>query len=260
MNLYEQSLEKFYKAVENESQNSIYYNNRALTFSQLKDFKHAEEDFEKAIDLNPEDPNIYHNRGNVYCSMNKFNEAILDYQKAISFSKGKKKKFFHSLGIAQDKNEQPLESLKSFQKALELQIDYLASLFHSGLVLFKLHRNKEALDYFTKVIQIQNNNHDINQNSHKLAYEARGKTYHALEQYEKAYEDLEKAVSLDPENPNFLFLKGVNELKLNKFSESLKSFQKAIEFGKKNSEIYNYIGMAYRNIEDFEKASSVTII
>lgn len=247
--LYEQALERFFKAVENDLKNSVYYNNRALAFGQLKNYHHALQDFEKALSLSPEDPKVYHNRGNVHSTMGNFISAIDDYQQAINLSNGTKKKYFHSKGIAFEKINKIQEALQSFQKALDIEPEYLPTLFHFGSVHYKIGNYQEAETHFTKVISLQQK--EKSRETHKLAWEARGKTFQKLGQHQKALDDLEEAVYIDPENPMFLFLRGISHLELAEISLSLKDFEKAIEFGLLEARVYNYVGIAHKKERNF---------
>lgn len=237
-------MEQFFKAVEHDLKNSVYYNNRALAFGQLENYHHALQDFEKALSLTPNDAKIFHNRGNVYSSMENFDLALQDYQKAIRLSNGTNKKFFHSKGIAYEKIGENQRAEDCFQSALDIDPNYLPTLFHFGSLLFSTEQYRKAELKFSRVIDLQLV--DKPKETHKLAYEARGKTFQRLENHSKALLDLEMAVKIDPENPRFLFLRGVSYLQTGKVDQALQDFESAVEFGVDEPEVYNYIGIAYK--------------
>ena len=210
----------------------------------MNNYHHALQDFEKALALSPDDPKIFHNRGNVYSTMESFELAIKDYEQAIQLSNGTKKKYFHSKGIAFEKIGQIDEALNSFQNALNLDADYLPTLFHFGSVHYSKGNFNDAKINFTKVIDLQEK--EKPKETHKLAWEARGKTFQKLGDHDSALRDLQQAVYLDNENPKFLFLRGISHLKLKQVNPALNDFEKSIEFGLGKPEVYNFLGIAYK--------------
>lgn len=199
--------------------------------------------------MTPNDAKIHHHRGNIYSSMGQIDKAIKDYANAIRLSNGTNKTFFHSKGIAYEKVSKFLKAEECFQSALDIDADYLPTLFHFGSLQFSTGHYRKALQKFSRVIDLQLG--DQPQHTHKLAYEARGKTYQRLGDHTKALLDLEMAVRLDPENPKFLFLRGVSYLQTGRVDQALKDFQSAVEFGVDEPQVYNYIGIAHKQKKSY---------
>jgi tetratricopeptide (TPR) repeat protein len=140
-----------------DNENSVFYNNRALALTHLKQDDNALNDLNKAIMLNSMDPRAYFNRGDVYCSIGRLNEAHKDYDMAIMLAKDMPEyknycSFHHAKGLAfQFRNE--FESAKEYFKlAIEIDPRHVASRFHLGLIQHKLEEYKDALESFTIVI------------------------------------------------------------------------------------------------------------
>ena len=222
----------------------------------MEDYHHSLQDFEKALSLAVNDSEIHHNRGNTYSAMLEFEKAISDYIKAISFSNEKNKLYLHSLGVVFEKTGSFDRAMTQFEKTLALDPEHVPSLFHLGLVHFKMGSYTRAEDIFTQVIEIQNSGGSSE--SHQTAYVSRGKTRQKREQYQLALEDLKKAVNLDPHNPDYLFLRGISFLKLHYISDALVDFNRAIEFGLKNPKVYNYIGISHKHQLNFTLSLHVT--
>merc|ERR1712178_290630 len=79
---------------------------------------------------------------------------------------------------------------------MELRIDFVSYIHERAKSLQMVLRNEEAIDDFTKVIQLQP------MNSH--AYFRRAFSFKALQRFDEAASDFEKAKSLDPNNPRLV--------------------------------------------------------
>lgn len=175
--------------------------------------------------------------------------ALEDYQTAIRLSNGTNKTFFHSKGIAHEKISENANAASCFQAALDIDQNYLPTLFHFGSLQFSTGQFRKAEQKFSRVIDLQLV--EKPNETHKLAYEARGKTYQRLGDHTKALLDLEMAVKLDPENPRFLFLRGISYLQTSRIDQALRDFESAVEFGVDEPEVYNYIGIAYKKKSNY---------
>ncbi|HET6990531.1 MAG TPA: tetratricopeptide repeat protein [Bacteroidia bacterium] len=95
------------------------------------------------------------------------------------------------------------------------------------------------------------------------AYIIRGVSHHELNEYDKAIEDLTKAIELDPKNENTYFNRGLSYDKLGKDDKAVEDFTKVIEIDP-HQHAYNNRGKAYLTldqynlaIEDFTKAIEI---
>lgn len=191
--------------------------------------------------------------------MENFDQALEDYAKAIQLSNGTNKSFFHSKGIAYEKVNKFLKAEECFQSALDIDANYLPTLFHFGSLQFSTGQYRKAEQKFSRVIDLQKKEYHEPESqpkskpksTQKLAYEARGKTFQRLGNHSKALLDLEMAVELDPENPGFLFLRGVSYLQTGRVNHALKDFQSAVEFGLNEPQVYNYIGIAHKKKKNY---------
>ena len=96
-----------------------------------------------------------------------FEEAHSNFEKAISLD-NKNCKFFHAKGLAlqvifflfkrvsnflQEEGKFE-EAIENFEKALSIQNDHTPSIYHLGVMYKKIHRNQDALQAFSTVLQI----------------------------------------------------------------------------------------------------------
>lgn len=81
---FEAAIEKYTKAIELDSNNQVFYCNRAAAHSKLNNHYAAVEDCKRAIDMDPSYGKAYGRMGLAYSSVDKFKEAIECFKKAIA--------------------------------------------------------------------------------------------------------------------------------------------------------------------------------
>ena len=93
------------------------------------------------------------------------------------------------------------------------------------------------------------------------AYNNRGNSYNELKQYERAIEDLNKAIEIEPEDAEAYYNRGDSYNKLKQYERAIQDFDKAIGLKPDYAEAYNNRGNSCdglkqyeRAIEDFDKA------
>ncbi|XP_052489360.1 serine/threonine-protein phosphatase 5 isoform X1 [Gossypium raimondii] len=79
-NKYGQAIDLYTQAIELNSQNAVYWANRAFAHTKLEEYGSAIQDATKAIEVDPKYSKGYYRRGAAYLAMGKFKEALKDFQ------------------------------------------------------------------------------------------------------------------------------------------------------------------------------------
>lgn len=85
-NKYSHAIDLYSQAIELNSQNAVYYANRAFAHTKLEEYGSAIQDASKAIEIDPRYPKGYYRRGAAYLAMGKFKEALKDFQQVKKLS------------------------------------------------------------------------------------------------------------------------------------------------------------------------------
>lgn len=123
------------------------------------------EDFSEALSRDPNDGNIYFNRGNTYLAMKRHEDALNDFNKAINKVETDEN-YFHCKGMAYEEMKRMQVDLYSalttieiekaiemFKKALEVNAQFVPSLYHLGLMYHASSQLFEAKKCFSKVLK-----------------------------------------------------------------------------------------------------------
>ncbi|KAH1131129.1 hypothetical protein J1N35_002507 [Gossypium stocksii] len=77
---YGQAIDLYTQAIELNSQNAVYWANRAFAHTKLEEYGSAIQDATEAIEVDPKYSKGYYRRGAAYLAMGKFKEALKDFQ------------------------------------------------------------------------------------------------------------------------------------------------------------------------------------
>jgi len=79
---YDGSIADYTKAIELDSTNPTYFDNRALSKTEKEDYAGAVEDYSSSIEIYPTDAETYYQRGVVKLTMNNNYDGCLDLKRA----------------------------------------------------------------------------------------------------------------------------------------------------------------------------------
>ncbi|KFM59041.1 Small glutamine-rich tetratricopeptide repeat-containing protein alpha, partial [Stegodyphus mimosarum] len=105
-NRFHEAVKYYTAAIELDSQNAIYYGNRAAAYSKLNEFQNAIKDCEKAIELDPKYAKAYGRMGLAYASVEQHDQAINAFKKAVEIDPSNES-YRSNLKIALEKKEKP---------------------------------------------------------------------------------------------------------------------------------------------------------
>ena len=148
------------------------------------------------------------------------------------------------------------EAKKYFERCLELNPnepdgDTLLRWVYGDLGNRKLdeEKNDEALEYLKKARELAKNDVDIIFTESELAW-----AYDHIGEYEKAYEILNKLVSLGRDDIWLHSEMGFCLGALKKYSEAIEEFKKAIEMERDDAWIFERVGICYKELEKYDEA------
>ncbi len=150
------------------------------------------------------------------------------------------------------------EALKYFSRTLERNPGYIPAKVEHARLIWKLkNRIKEAYKEFNDII-------DVDSLNGTAYYERARLSMQYSSNREMAYEDINKAVYLDPSLPGVFTLRGVMKLSNNDFLSAIDDFTKAIGYDSQDVHAYFNRGIAYFNIgmkrsacDDWQKAGEL---
>ena len=215
--------ELFNKAIETNPEFPDAYSNRGNVYRMGEKYELAIKDYSTSLKLNPKSLDVLYSRANTYLDMENFKKAIDDYSMIIELKPSFPNIYFDR-AYANIRNDNFKKAKNDFEAQLELNPNDFKSLANLINIKYKLELYDDALLDYTKLFKRFPNQ----QNLHIL-YNNRANLYQEIDEYQKALQDINKALELN-ENYDMGFLNraGIN-MKLGNNKEACEDYKKAIE-------------------------------
>lgn len=228
-----------------EPKNLDAYFQRGLAKNDSGDYHGAIVDYSKIIVEQP-DADTYYNRGNSRYSIKDLKGAKEDYAKAYILDKNFIDALY-SLACVRYDLEEYERAISDFSKVMKLA-PAKSKLYTLRASSYKaLEKYTEAAkDYSTAILILPNANNYYN----------RGVFLMDIKYYEKANEDLTKALRLNQNNAFAYFYKGASNLLLGKFTNAISDFSEALKFDTMDFDAHLGLAIAYYKVNDTEKAKA----
>lgn len=193
-------------------------------------FATANQLLNKSALLNPEVAQVYFEKGLFDLKKNEYRLAIVNFNKANDLSASDEVLFYR--GLAYLEANEVKDAFNDLSKFIKVQPTFIenreynrileklgSALQNEALVLQRQSRNEEAIIAYSNLLQIQPNNAE--------AYKNRSNIYLNKKEYQKAIDDLDQLVRLQPSNEVY-FLRGRCYLELNNVDAAVNDLVKTI--------------------------------
>jgi len=191
-------------------------------------------------------PDYYLAKATVLSQGGNYKNAIDSLFKALEFARDEHDLIYLNLAIEYQNMEDYPRAIEFLKKSLTLNYDSEDALYELAYC-FELSRNyDDAVLTFNKIID------HSPYNAH--AWFNLGASYQALGQFEKALVALDYVLIIDEDFHAAYFNKAMVLVKLERYSEAIELYKRALSFEILDSLIYFYIGDCYDNLEDYKNA------
>ncbi len=235
---YNESIALLNRALELNPENASCYSYRGLAYSKLKKYEHALQDYNFAVSLDPHNATIYVNRGKMYSDIKDHEKALHDYNRAIELDsdfaraycyRGKQHLYYKAYKYAVEDTTRAIKlgsdmpinyfirglaflHLKDAQKARADFKQYYNIIERSELKaraawlwqwagMSKLHLSKEATKRLEQIAAIAPQSY--------VALVCRGVALGLEDKLKQGLIELDRAISLEQEDPDAYFWKGM---------------------------------------------------
>lgn len=236
-----------------EPDNLDAYFYRALAKNDIGDFSGAVVDYSKIILLKP-DADTYYNRGNSRYSLKNYIEAKEDYQKAYELDSNFLDALFSLAHTKYDLADYE-GSIKDITKLINLVPTETKAYYLRALAYTALEKYTFALNDYSLAILASSN---------AESYYKRGAFLLDINYYEKANLDLSISLKLDENNNFAYFFRGTSFMFLGNYPNAVKDFNDALKFDALDFDALLGLALTYYKANDtknaklyFEKAANI---
>jgi tetratricopeptide (TPR) repeat protein len=229
-------------------------------FSEQK-YDEAIGKYTEAIQLTQENyPEALLGRGKAFAAIKDYQSSLSDLKKTTDLDvTGQLHEVYNVRGKIFLEAGAPSEALNDFNKAVEsdrMNPEYLGN---QGRAMAQLGMAQQALTILDRAIERYEATPDLAVPSE--IYVARGQAYMAFQDYPKAFDAMNKAVEVDPQNYKTYYVYGVFQMQAMEHEAAVDSFTKAAEFYTPERPtdppyVEPYLGASLAYIEIGKEASS----
>ena len=237
-------LEKIINLTDDENHTSFYLNLGTEIFN-ANDYSSAVQLYKKSLLLSPNEI-IYYNIGLALYYSGKYNE-VLEYTTSGINANKEYLNTYNLKGLALIQLERYDDAIQQFEYILSRKDDIYA-LRNYGWVLQKKGVYDKSIELLKKALTIENTNPDI--------YNELGNTYLAINDFDSAIVQYQKAIELDDKHHYAIRNWGLALSKQNKKKEAEEKYLECIKVKPDYAEVYNDLGNLYLDHFEYEKAIS----
>ena len=210
---YDSAIQSFTTVIGSQPRLGPAYNNRGLAHQAKGEFELAFADFQKAVQLMPEEPTPYNNRGSIYFTQGDFEKAIADFNQAIERDPQFAKAYYNRGAVFLSLGDNT-GAIAEFDKAIEYTPVITATQAAPAQPAGSL------LEFADSASQRYANL--------PLAYANRGSAYLGNAEYDKAFQDFNKAIALKPDLSMAYYYRGLAYYSLGEYVKAIPEFTTVI--------------------------------
>ncbi len=225
-------------------------------FLSSGDFIKGTQALAKAISINPEDWSSYFILGEYYLSEGKYDNAIAEMKKIEMIMRGKDSVILaevnNFIGYVYTQKGDIEEAIKYFNIAIQHNNDFALPFYNLGKIESERKNYNKAIKFYKEAIK--------RDRFHVPSLTEAGFAYLNLKKTKQAEKFFQKAVDFD-ESEYWAYL-GLSEVaRLEKrYEDQLKYVEKALDINSKNSNVWNYLGIAYQCNRNFKAAEDSYLV
>ncbi len=191
--------------------------------------RQARDEWIKCINLDPENTDCRMKLTEIYVAVKNYDKALEQVNAVIAYDKYAAPAFFLKGYIIRDYKRDTVTALQYFQKAIDLDQNYIDALDIMGVTLTN-RKDTLARYYFERILELQPNRADI--------YYKLGVYYTNIDDINRALESYTKALQINPHDPESLFNLGYLYVEIREYQEAKEYFSRAILAKQRNYKAY----------------------
>lgn len=233
---YEKAIQAYDKAIQSYPEHAGAWNSKAVVLMSLSLSEHnrsrydqALQAYDEAIELynatlraNPQDVNTWYYKG---LAISNRATAMQDGLRINASSDEKAAAVYYE------------EAIQMYNKAVEINPNYVTAWKNIGNVLYSLGRYNESLAAYDKAIEIVP--------TYPLAWFNKGLALDKLGRYDEAVQAYDRSIEKDSKNEAIWYYKGNALFALGKYNDAVNCYEKAIKLNQSFADAWHQKGAAF---------------
>jgi len=248
----EESVNYFLAATRSRPKENVASYNLGKAYVALNRLEDAVVEFKLVVKRDPKAPDARNNLGNALLGLNQPEEAIKVLQAGLE-NTPKNNELQRTLGLALISAGRPAEAIGPFEAAIALDAKDAKAHANLGLAFLTLGRETEACGHFEKALE---NPKDLGTEMIRALHVSVAGEDLKLGQVDRAKEHYEKAVELDPTNPQLRRFLANLLLRTGAFAEAIPQYEQIVAAAPEFADAQAELGVAYLEASRLTEARS----
>ena len=244
INDYKKAVKDWEKVLKLDSEYKIDYFDKGYAEHEIENYEQAIEDYTTYLENNPENANAYNNRGWAKeCSDNyTYKEAIKDYSESLRINPNDQN-HLNNRARAYYWDDEYAKAIDDWKKILEIDSEYEINYYWKAYAENEIGLYENALSSIEKYLIDNPNNKDAlklkntisnnlskNSNENLISeYLKKAESYYESKEYEKAVDNWNKVLEIDPKYEIDYMAKGAAEHEIKNYEQAIKDFSTYLE-------------------------------
>jgi tetratricopeptide (TPR) repeat protein len=214
---------------------------RGLIYNLKGEHDRAITDFDQALALKPDDGETYKARGDAYRQKGGYDRAIKDYDQALAL-KPDYAEAYNYRGLIYGVKGEYDRAIADLDQALALKPDYAQAYNYRGLGYSMKGEHDRAIADYDQAITLKPDDAE--------AYNYRGLAYSVKGEHDRAIADLDQAITLKPDYAEAYKSRGEAYWRKGEYNRAIADYDQAITLKPDYADAYNYRGIVYQEKGD----------
>ncbi len=207
---------------------------RGMALENQGRYESAIHSYDRVVQIQPEDYLAWFKRGSVLQQLQRYEEAIECYDKVVEFQPDNYWAW-HDRGVVLEELQQYEEALLSFERAVQVKGDMQAAIDGRQRVMAILHH---AIAEETTVTDEKPLESPTEEGNDYGTWFEKGRVLEKLQHHTEAVIAYNKAIQLNPSDPEVLRWRGNVLFTLGRYEEAIGSYDKAIQIQPRNASLW----------------------
>lgn len=213
-------------------QNSLLLSNLGTVQRRMGKLDDALKSYNNALMITPRAVTLLKNRAALYSEMNRMEDALKDYDRVLMYDEDEENALYLR-GLLRLELGDTAACRIDLERLYKLNPQSTDARIGMATLLKCRHYYDNAIDLYNQVIRAEPEN--------SAYYVGRGEAYYYLKKYNKADEDIAKALKLDPDDPLIYVLRAKVKIARYDKEDAALDLKKAVSLGFDKNEAQNIL-------------------
>jgi tetratricopeptide (TPR) repeat protein len=249
---YDEAIASCDQAIEQNPDDGLAWLMRGMALENQQNYEQAIVAYDRVVQIQPEDALAWFKRGAVLQNLGRSEEALTCYDQVLKFQSDHYWAW-HDRGKVLEALQQFEEAMRSYDQAVQIKPDLQAAIDSRQRILNVLHQGNPISEEDSTVLPTSES--EIQASDDYGTWFQKGQVLEKLHHYTEAVMAYNKAMQLNPHDPEVLRWRGNVLFSLKRYEEAIGSYDKAIQLQPRNPHLWCCLASSLIKLKRYQEAA-----